>query len=150
MHEYVGYTIPLSDDQVFTLIEFGELKWIPPIASISRWEFILHSYQTGEIQYEALVGKSIFIYTESQLKFTKACQCGSFKDQGDTVVYHLSDHEVYELQTKGSVKLCNTDDVRIGQFERINLGGNFRYVCWVNDIMAYFYESDKTDVDCPY
>ena len=154
MHNYVGYTVPLSNDQLFTLLEFGEIKWIDPIRSISKWEFILHSYESGEIQYEALVDSTVFLYTEAQLQSTKACQSGSFKEQDGICIYHLNDYEVYSLQTQGEIKLFDLDDdsdiIRIGQFNRINLGGNFKYIHWVNDILTYFYETDRSDSQCPY
>ena len=155
MDNYIGYTIPLSNDQLYALLEFGEIRWIDPVRSISRWEFILHSYSTGEIQYEAMVDNCVFIYTEEQLKSAKACLPGSFKEQDDMVIYHLTDYEVYELDTKGVVKLFDEDDqsdvVRIGEFKRINLGGNnFKYIYWVGDILTYFYESDRTEIGSPY
>ncbi|NDB86599.1 MAG: hypothetical protein EB127_28480 [Alphaproteobacteria bacterium] len=154
MHHYSGYTIPLSNDQLFTLLEFGEIKWIDPVRSVSKCEFILHSYSTGEIQYEALINNTVFLYTEAQLKGTKACLPGSFKEQDGLTLYHLSDYEVYTLQVSGECKLFDLEDdsdlVRIGQFLKINLGGNYKNIIWVGDILCYFYESDKSDIDCPY
>jgi hypothetical protein len=150
MHNFVGYTVPLSDNQVFTLLEFGELKWISPVKSICKWEFILHTYESGEVQYEALVDSTIFIYTEAQLQSTKACQSGSFKEQDDMVVYHLSDYDIYNLQVHGEAKLWDADYIRIGQFLKINLGGNYKNIMWVGDILVYYYDSDRSDIDCPY
>ena len=159
MHNYVGYTIPLSDDQVFTLLEFGKIEWVSPITQLYKQDFILHSYCNGDIQYEYMICDTIttttvFMYTEDQLKGTKACPSGHFKEQDDMVVYHLSEYETYSLQTQGEVKLWDqyddTDIVRIGDYVRINLGGNFKYIHWVNDILTYFYETDRSDIDCPY
>ena len=153
MHEYIGYTIPLSDDQVYTLLEFGKLKWVKPIDSICKWEFILHSYSTGEIQYEALVGSTVFLYTEAQLQESKSCQSGSFKEQDGICIYHLNDYEVYILQTQGEVKLFDLDDnsdiVHQGQFRRINLGGNYKNITWVGDILVYYYDTDRSAVNRP-
>ena len=154
MHHYSGYTIPLSDDQVFTLLEFGELQWVDPIQSVCKWEFILHSYSTGEIQYEAMVNNCVFIYTEAQLQSTKACFAGAFKEQNGLTLYHLSDYEVYTLDTKGVIKLFDLEDdsdiIHIGKYTKINLGGNYKYVTWVGDIQVYFYESDRTEILSPY
>ena len=154
MDNYIGYTIPLSDQQVFTLLEFGEIKWIDPVRSVSKCEFILHSYSTGEIQYEAMIGNCVFIYTEEQLQSANACLPGSFKEQDGLVLYHMSDYEVYTLDVHGEVKLFDEDDdsdvIRIGKYTKINLGGNYKYVTWVGDIQVYFYESDRTEILSPY
>jgi hypothetical protein len=153
MHQYVGYTIPLSNDQVFALVEFGEIQWIPPIKSICKWEFILHTYESGEVQYEALVGNTIFVYTEDQLKGTKACPSGHFKEQDGICTYHLNDYEVYSLQTQEEIKLFDLDDnsdiVHQGQFRRINLGGNYKNITWVGDILVYYYDTDRSAINRP-
>ena len=152
MYYYSGYTIPLNEMEVFTLLEFGQYK--RGEIQLYKHEFILHSYQTGEIQYEYMIENTVYVFLEDQLKSARACPSGSFKDNNGDILYHLSDDEVYSLQTSGLTKLWEADDedvvIRIKEFKKYNLGGNYRYVAYVGDILVYFYNSDRTDIDCPY
>jgi len=151
MHYYSGYTIPLNTSEVFALIEFGSLK--RGEVELLESEFILHSYITGEIQYEARIENIIYMFTEDDLQQTLACPSGKFKENDGDILYHLSDTQVRELQTVGLTKLWDQDHdedlVDIKKFKRYNMGGNnYRYVAWVGDILTYFYQSDMTDIDC--
>jgi hypothetical protein len=91
------------------------------------------------------------MYTEDDLQQTLACPPGKFKDNDGDILYHLSHDEVYALQTVGSKKLWDQDHdedlAHLSKFKKYNLGGNFRYVAWLGDILCYFYESDKVDID---
>lgn len=148
MHHYSGYTVPLNPSEVYSLMEFGALKRGEVELNFS--EFILHSYLNGDVQYEAHIENIIYMFTEADLQSCKACRPGQFKEN-DEVIYHLSDYQVYQLQTQGYLKVFDQDHdedmVRISNFQRYNLGSNFRYVTWVGDILVYFYESDKTELE---
>ncbi len=152
MYYYSGYTVPLSTAEVYTLLEFGTLK--RGEVQLYEHEFILHSYTSGEVQYEFLLRDTVYMYTEADLQRCKACPSGKFKENDQDVIYHLSDYQVYELQVNGLTKLWDQDHdediIKIEDFQKYNLGDNFRYVSWLGDILIYFYESDKTEIGSPY
>jgi|694.fasta_scaffold69090_1 hypothetical protein len=167
MDNFIGYTVPLSDSQVFALIEFGEIHWVSPVDRLCKFEFIMHTYCTGEVQYEALIKDTIFMYNEDQLKSSKAIPSGHFGDNSNFIAYHMSEYDIHELMANGKAKLWDADTdedyVFIEDFRRYTLGGeastsgisfrnggNAKYVTWIQDVLVYFYESDKPEVNSPY